>query len=131
MSLVEELQVLFDEYVESYNPVDIDKCAELYTEGGAIYSPYGAAAIGRNAIRNMHRQWLDTAETNKKIVVLEAYRDGDLAYCICSYSGDYRRQDGSMAKESGTSLNIVRRKPGGLWRLHISSLSSDTPSLAV
>jgi uncharacterized protein (TIGR02246 family) len=127
-SIRREMQQLLDQYLVCIDSGELERCTESYTVDGAIYSPYGPAAIGRDAIRNTHRAWLDAGETNKQIIVQEARSEGDLAYCIASYSGDYRQEDGTMFTERGTSLNIAKRQPDGSWQLHISSLNSDSPA---
>lgn len=124
------MEDLLERWVASFSAGDIETCVEIYSEDGAIYSPYGPAATGRQAIRETHKEWLDAGETNKRIKVLEAGGDGSLAYCVAAYSGDYPQEDGSIATESGTSLNIAVKQPDGSWKLHISSLNSDTPPLA-
>jgi uncharacterized protein (TIGR02246 family) len=127
----EEMHALMDQWVRSFSSGDVEQCVAFYTEDGAIYSPYGLPAIGRDAIRRVHKEWLDAGETNKTIKVIEAHADGVLAYCVAAYAGDCPDDGGNPITESGTSLNIAKRELDGTWRLHISSLNSDTPSLHV
>ncbi len=124
------MQALFNQWVQAFSAGAIEETVLLYTENGAIYSPYGAAALGCAEIRRTHREWLDAGEQNKRITVIEAHRHGDIAYCMASYSGDYPDEHGNLVTESGTSVNIAKLQPDGTWRLHISSLNSDSPPLA-
>ncbi len=130
MVFFDEVTELFNLWVQEFTAGNIDACVELYTDDGAIYSPYELPSIGRDALRETHRQWLAAGGTNKKIRVFEAHSENDLGYCIAAYSEDYPQDDGSLVKESGKSVNIVKRQPDGSWKLHISSLNSDDPPLA-
>ncbi|MBI2802039.1 MAG: SgcJ/EcaC family oxidoreductase [Gammaproteobacteria bacterium] len=125
------MQLLVDQWVQAFSAGALEESVLLYTENGAIYSPYGAPALGRGQIRRTHREWLDAGEQNKKIIVVEAHREGDTAYCVAAYAGDYPDEHGNLITESGISVNIAKLQPDGTWRLHISSLNSDTPPLAV
>ncbi|GJL82621.1 MAG: hypothetical protein DHS20C01_22550 [marine bacterium B5-7] len=129
MTFADNAKRVFDLWVEKYIAGDIESCVQLYTEDGTIYSPYGLPAIGRDALRETHRTWLASGETNKKLKVLESRGEKDLGYCVAAYSGEYRDENGSTFIESGTSLNIFARQPDGSWKIHISSLNSDKPPL--
>ena len=130
MSVRDELEALCALWLESFSSGDVAACADLYTEDGAIYSPYGPPAIGREAITQTHQAWLDSGETNKKVEVLDAGGDGDTTYLVASYSGDYPTEDGSYQTESGKVLSVCTRQTDGRWKFHISSLNSDEPPLA-
>ncbi len=130
MSILEQMQAMFDDWEANYSRGDVEASVVAYTEDGAIYSPYGPAAVGRAAIRETHKEWLAAGEMNKKIEVLDARGEGRLAYCLAAYSGDFEQDDGSIVTESGISLNIALKQADGSWKLYISSLNSDTPPLA-
>ena len=130
MSIRSELEALCAQWLESFSSGDVAACADLYTEDAATYSPYGPPAKGRKATVEMHQAWLDSGETNKKLEILETGGDGDTAYLVCSYSGDYPTEDGGYETESGVVLNVCTRQPDGRWKYHIASLNSDKPPLA-
>ena len=130
MSFRDEAEQTLKLWVERFTAGDVEGCLEVYTEDGEIYSPYGSPAIGRDALRETHEAWLAAGETNKRIIVLDARVENDLAYCVAVYFGDYPQEDGSVVTESGTSINVLLRQKDGSWRIHISSLNSDNPPLA-
>ena len=130
MNIRDEMQDLNDKWVRQFGEGDIEACVEMYTENGAIYSPYGPAAVGWDAIRDTFREWHEAGEQNKQVKVLEASSDGAIAYFTATYSGDYPQDDGTLVNESGVVLTICSRAPNGSWRMHISGLNSDTPPLA-
>lgn len=130
MIILDEMQGLNDKWVEHFSEGDIEACVEMHTENGAIYSPYGSAAVGRDAIRDIYGEWHEAGEQNKQIKVLEADCDGAIAYFTATYSGDYPQADGTLVNESGVVLTICTRAPNGSWKMQVSSLNSDTPPLA-
>jgi len=130
MTILSEMQSTVDGWVTRFVDGDVEGATDMYTSDGAIYSPYAAAAVGTEAVREVHQGWMDAGETNKKLVVLEAQADGDLGYNVVKYSGDYPQDDGGMVTETGFSVNIMKRQPDGQWKFHISSLNSETPPLA-
>lgn len=125
-----ELQAVLDDWVTCFSAGDIEGATDIYAPDGAIYSPYGTHAVGREALLETHAEWHAAGETNKSVEILEARIDGDLAYAMAKYSGDYPQDDGTSITESGVSLNIFTRQADGGWKIQISSLNSDVPPLA-
>ncbi len=117
-------------WVDAFKQKDAKACTATYTEDGWILSPYGLEAHGHEAIEQTHKAWIDADEKNKQLAVLEAVVDGDLAYTLVAYSGDYQQEDGTWHTETGKCVNVLKRQPDGTWKMHISSLNSDTPPLA-
>ncbi|MFT3732244.1 MAG: SgcJ/EcaC family oxidoreductase [Hyphomicrobium sp.] len=109
---------------------DAPACAALFTEDCPLLSPYGPAAVGREAVCATHQAWFEEGETNKRLRLLDAGADGEVGYCLLAYSGDYPKADGSRTTESGKSLNVLERQTDGEWKIRISSLNSDSPHLA-
>ena len=130
MSIDTEMQELMARWVHCFSSGDIEGAAALFCDDGAIYSPYGPAAIGRDAVRATHEAWSAAGEMNKTITVIRSEARGGLAYCLAAYSGDYPQDDGTLLNECGTSLNIAKRQDNGTWKFLISSLNSDKPPLA-
>jgi uncharacterized protein (TIGR02246 family) len=130
MSIQDELEALNAVWLEAFSRGDAEACADLWTENGAIYSPYGPPAIGREAIKQAHQDWLSAGEINKNLEILEAGGDGNTAFLVASYSGDYPTEDGGYETESGKVVNVCTRHPDGRWKFHIGSLNSDKPPLA-
>lgn len=113
-----EIQALLDRMAAVYSAGDAAACAALYTEDGAIYSPFAPPVHGRAAIETVHRDWTGGGAGDKRLTVIDAGGEEDLAWCLAAFSED------SMT-DSGTSLNILERQPGGNWLIRISSLNAD------
>jgi|GEM_PF-967844 len=124
------IEALVTTLLEASRQHDAAACAALFTENGRILSPYGAEARGREAIEFTHKEWFDEGETNKRLELLEAGASGDVGYCILAYAGDYLQPDGSHTTESGKSVNVLKQRSNGDWKIHVCSLNSDNPPLA-
>lgn len=119
MSFNEECQKLLDHYVTSYRQGDAKGCASVYSEHAEMYSPFGAPAIGRQAIEDAHAEWVSEGAHNKKITVSNANSNGDLGWCIAQFS------EGTTGE--GTSLNVLARQSDGRWLITHCSLNEVQP----
>jgi uncharacterized protein (TIGR02246 family) len=130
MPIHDEMQTLMDRWTKGFVEGDIDTCVDLYTKDATIFSPYSLPKRGRQALRELFKDWYQQGETNKRVTVEDAAADGSMAYCLVSYSGDYPQDDGSLITESGISLNVAAKQRDGSWKLRMSSMNSDKPPLA-
>jgi uncharacterized protein (TIGR02246 family) len=116
MDVKEALQDLMDRYVAAYRAGDSAGCAAVFTENAELRSPYGPAAIGRDAIARTHEEWTAEGAEGKRIDVVSAGVSGDLAWCLAAFS------EGSETGE-GKSLSVLERQPGGSWLIRMCSLT--------
>lgn len=119
-----EFQKLFDAYVETYLAGDAPGCAAFYAKDGKIYSPFGPPIEGRKAIEEAHCEWFLEGETNKVITVKDARAEGLVGYCAAHYAADVPQNDGTFAKEAGTSVNTFERQADGHWKIRHTSLNT-------
>ena len=117
----EQMQELMDEMARAYRTGDAHYCAQLFTLGGVLYSPYARPARGRTEIESLHRLWT-VEETGKQLTVKAASSSGNLGWCLVAYS----EGDGTG---DGTSLNVVELQPGGKWLIRVCSIRADAPPL--
>jgi uncharacterized protein (TIGR02246 family) len=128
MSIETDLQAVIDRYVDAYNRHDLAAIGAIFTDTASLYSPYGPPAVGHAAIMQAHTDWFAANEQNKRMTVISAQATGDLAYCVLHYAGDFPDESGTLSTESGVSVNVLKRQGGGPWKLHVTSLTSDTPA---
>lgn len=124
------IEALVTNLLDASRQHDAAGCAALFTGDGSILSPYGVEVRGQKAIESTHKEWFDEGETNKRLKLLEFGASGDVGYCILAYAGDYLQPDGSYVTETGKSVNVLRQRADGEWKIHVSSLNSDEPPLA-
>ena len=115
MDFLEECQQLLDRYVSCYREGDAAGCASVYSIEAEMYSPFGPPAIGRRAIEAAHKEWVEEGADSKQINVLSAGSSGDLGWCIANFS------EGTTG--SGSSMNILARRPDGRWEITHCSLN--------
>ena len=123
MQIQEELQVLYDRYVAAYRAKDADGCAAVFTQEAKLLSPYGPVAIGRDHIRDIHKEWLQDEGENKVLTVVEAGSDGEIAWCLARFSeggGSGGDDDGN-----GYSLNVFERHAESGWLIRMCSLNDE------
>lgn len=103
----------------AYRAADAAACASMWTENGAIYSPFGPPLMGRAAIEAAHREWTAGGAGEDKILqVVDVAADGGMAWCLVRYA---------EPGESGTSLNVLERQADGTWLIRLTSLNADVP----
>jgi ketosteroid isomerase-like protein len=110
------------------NDGDVEGCLGFHTADGAIYSPYGPPAMGREALRATYRDWLGAGERKKRFRVRAAGGCEALGWCLLDYSSDFPDGAGTLVTERGQSLNVMELGSDGVWRAKVSSLTSATPA---
>ncbi|WP_306044956.1 SgcJ/EcaC family oxidoreductase [Nioella sp. MMSF_3534] len=117
------LQEVLDSYLQAYTAHDAAGCAAAYTRDGQIFSPYGPPVTGTAAIVATHEAWFSEGETDKKMTILEARVDGDIAFCSLIYSAHVPVEGGNTERVFGSSLNTFLRQPDGHWKIRHTSLN--------
>ena len=116
MALRNELQTLWDTYLNAYRRSDARACAAVFSPDALLMSPFGPAARGQEEIEALHAEWILEGGENKNIEMIEFGGSDDLAWCLSKFS------EGDEAGE-GTSLNILERRPDGSWLIRMCSLN--------
>lgn len=130
MPIQAKIEALIDRYVDAYNRHDLSAIGTLYTEAASLYSSYARAAVGHPAVMEAHKDMFEANEQNKRLSLIHAEADGDLAYCVIRYAGDFPDEAGNLITETGISMNVLKRRGEGHWQIHVTSLTSDTPTHA-
>ncbi|MEM9550838.1 MAG: SgcJ/EcaC family oxidoreductase [Pseudomonadota bacterium] len=116
--IAEEMQRLYDQYVDAYRAENAAGCASIFTDDAEFFSPFGQAARGQTAIEATHIDWLRIGGSDVQVKVVSADAAGDLAWCLAEFSG-------ASAPGPGTVLSVLQRQSDGGWRIRICSLNSD------
>ena len=125
MSVRAEIEELFQRYCAAYDAGEAEACGAGYAEDGQIYSPYGPPAKGRDAIVELHRDWVSEGEENKRMSILEMGGTPDAPWCLASYSGEIPDPDGGSPHiERGVALHVFRRHPSEGLQIVVSSLNA-------
>lgn len=114
-AMVEAMQSAFD----SRDPAAI---AAVYAEDGVGMPPNTAATIGREAIEDFWREFLDDGMDPGVATVTDVYAHGDVGYDV----GTYAVTDSRGAIDMGKYVRIWRHGDGK-WQLHHVIWNSDLP----
>lgn len=122
MTLRNALEDVWAAYVDAYRSADASGCAALFLPDAVLMSPYAPLAKGREAIRDVHQDWVAEGGANKEIGIVEFGGAGDLAWCLVRFS-----EEGTA--EDGMSLNVLERQENGDWRIRMCSLNETGPDI--
>lgn len=116
MSDETDMPHLLERYVAAYHAGDSAACAAVFTQDGELRSPFGPAAIGRDAIARTHAAWVAEGSAGKRVDLRSWGVSGDLGWCLAAFA------EGDQTGE-GESLCVLQRRPGGGWLIRMCSLT--------
>ncbi|MEM7193338.1 MAG: hypothetical protein AAF402_00215 [Pseudomonadota bacterium] len=104
-----KLQQLISHYLSAYKALDSKGCAEAFTADGALFSPYGPPARGRQAIADTHTEWFAEPEEDKTLEVLEYNENEHGGYCLLGWSArvPVEGSEDKFSIASGVSLCVL------------------------
>jgi len=101
-----------------WNAADVDGLLDLYEEG-AVYVPVaGQTLVGHAQIRAMLEQ-ATAAGIRNRLELLNLVELGDLALERTRWTSETPIADQGTVEASGLSTVVLRRQPGGGWRMII------------
>jgi ketosteroid isomerase-like protein len=105
----EKLLKLVSSYLLAYSTQDSEGCSRAFTLDGALFSPYGPPARGRQAIAATHSEWFAEEEEDKRLEVLEFHQIGDSAHCLLGWSARVpnENEENGFSVASGVSLCVL------------------------
>ena len=98
---------LVSSYFSAYSTQDSEGCSRAFTADGALFSPYGPPARGRQAIAATHSEWFAEKEEDKRLEVLEFHQIGDSAHCLLGWSARVPNEENGFSVASGVSLCVL------------------------
>jgi uncharacterized protein (TIGR02246 family) len=116
MNVESEIARLLDRYVEAYRTGDSAGCAAAFTEDGELRSPFGPAAVGRDAIARVHAEWTADGAAGKQIEIKSFGMSGDMAWVLAVF------REGQATGE-GESLCVLERQADQGWLFRMCSLT--------
>lgn len=118
MILQNELQAVWDRYLDAYRRGDACGCAAVFSTNALLTSPYGPPAQGRDAIAAIHEDWTSDGGENKQLEMIEFGGSGGLAWCLAKFSEN-------AETGTGVSLSVLERQSDGQWLIRMCSLNGD------
>ena len=110
----QQIDELWQQWVELYNQGDVAAMSELYTEDTLAYTAFGSIVEGRQAVQEALQGVLDLGAAAVELEPRETTVMGDTAYDLGSYT--FLSEDGQTVVQ-GNYMNILQRVNGN-WQIH-------------
>lgn len=107
-------------FVAAVNRGDLEAALRSYDEEAVFVAGPGRVVVGRAAIRAALAAVLAARPrivTSARIVLAGE----DLALYHCEWAMEAATPEGATVRESGRSADVLRRDPGGTWRIAIDN----------
>lgn len=109
---------------------DADLLLSLWGPKPVVLPQDQPAVVGKNAIRKAYQAVLKEFEIKSKGKVVEVEASGDLGYIWSAYKLTATpKAGGKPIQSAGKSLFIVKRQPGGAWKVARLMDNSDGPGV--
>lgn len=116
------VEALAARYLEAYEREDAAGCAEAFTLTARLDHPFGAPALGRDAIAAIHGEWFADEERGKRMWAIEVEPLGEACLALLGWSAETGPPgEEPPRRTTGVSLAILR-EDGREWRIHRMAL---------
>lgn len=109
MATTDEMRALLKNYLEAYRKKDAAGCAACFASNAVLYSSYAAPVEGRDAIEDVHRDWVSEGGADKTLDILRAGSDRESSWCFARFSEGDR-------PNKGFSLTPISRASCRNWQ---------------
>ena len=115
---VDAIKQLAEDWRAGWLAGDTDALLALYADD-PVLMPWGQPTVfGKNAIRTLYQSVFKEYAINNQTKLMDVEASGDLGYFWCMYTLVATPKAGGKAlEEEGKSVFIVKRKPGGAWKI--------------
>ena len=97
---------------------DADLLLSLYADDPVLLPQDQPAVFGKEAIRSLYLPVLKEYDFNSESRLMEIEASGDWGYIWSAYTLTATpKAGGKPMKSAGKSVFIVKRKPGGVWKI--------------
>jgi uncharacterized protein (TIGR02246 family) len=104
---------------------DTSKLGDFYMDDALLLPPHENPLRGRAAVVAYFQNLLKAGRVSLEIRSGTAHRDGDLAYDAGQFSLQLAPADGSMTRDVGKYLAVLKRGTDGRWRIAVDAWNSD------
>ncbi|NIL94695.1 MAG: DUF4440 domain-containing protein [Woeseiaceae bacterium] len=123
-SILDFEQSVFDAQIRG----DFEAWVDYFTEDAIVMAPHVPALKNKQAIREWHAPYFGQYELHEKTDEREIKVAGEWAYIRAHWTWTLTAKSGGEAMvETGNSIWILRRQPGGSWKIARGIYNHDTP----
>jgi len=124
------VNALRGKFSDAFNSNDAGALAALYADDAIVMLANQPALEGRQAIQSMYEAMFKANAAKIAITSLETHLAGDWAYDRGNATSTTTPKSGKPVEESAKYLVVLKRQPGGLWKVYREIDNSNTPPAA-
>jgi len=124
---VGDVSQMGDEFAASLNAKDALRATSLYTVDAVLLPPNGEMIRGLAAIEACWKGLLAQGLSEIQSHSLASASSGDLGFETGEFELTIRVPGGSVIKDRGKYLNVLKRGSDGRWRITYDMWNSSTP----
>ncbi len=122
------IETLNDKWNKAFNSGNPESVGELYAQGAILSPGNGEFLVGRAAIEDLFRSFIDSGVHNHTIEIINTHQDGNTMYEVSKWSAYGQEENGKKPVFGGILVNIFHVDENGKWKshLHTWNLSNNT-----
>ncbi|HIF50749.1 MAG TPA: DUF4440 domain-containing protein [Thiotrichaceae bacterium] len=122
------IETLNDRWNKALNSGKPESVGELYDQGAILSPGNGEFLVGRVAIEDLFRGFIDNGVHDHSIEIIGTHQDGNTMYEISKWRAYGREENGKKPVFGGVFVNIFHIDENGKWKshLHTWNLSDNT-----
>ena len=105
-------------FAQHLNAGDLEAVLALYESSASFVPRSGEAMVGREGIRQVMGQLINT-KTRLQGRVVKAIRTGEVAVLYTDWQGTTVDSSGTTVASDSRAIEVLRRQPDGTWKLII------------
>ena len=112
------IRELVEQSVNALNAGDVDTLLALHTDDAVILKPHQPAEIGKPAMRSSLEALFQQFKVDETRSISEIQVAGEWAFAWGTYRSKLTpRSGGAPSVETGKYVEVLRKSPGGDWKL--------------
>ena len=122
-STLEQLNANWNQALNSGNAAAV---AALYTEQATLSPGNGQTLVGRAAIEQLFKSFVDNGVHNHTIEIVDVGGDSRMAYQVAKWSANGAEKDGKKPSFGGILMSVFERRADGKWlaRSHVWNMAN-------
>jgi uncharacterized protein (TIGR02246 family) len=100
----------------AFNSGNAAAVAALYTEQATLSPGNGQTLIGRSAIEQLFKSFIDSGVHQHSIEVIDAYGNDVLVYQVAKWNAYGAEVDGSSPSFGGILMSVAEKDATGVWK---------------
>ncbi|MBL1141539.1 MAG: DUF4440 domain-containing protein [Proteobacteria bacterium] len=122
------IETLNSNWNEAFNSGKPEAVSALYDQSAVLSPGNGEVLVGKTAIENLFRSFIDNGVHNHTIEIIDTHYDGTTLYEVSKWSAQGLEENGNKPVFAGILVNIFHVNDEGEWKshLHTWNLSNNT-----